>query len=151
MISKIFEKLVNHSLVGHLKKCSLFSDFYYSFKSDLLAVVSDRIDRVLKGPGATWAVALDTSKPFDNAWHVGLLPKLKSYEISGQLFDLLLSFLSNILFLVVLDLTCSQEYPVSAGVSQGFILGPKLFLPYVNYLPVYVICNIAIYVDDTFL
>ena len=53
----------------------------------------------LKGSGATWAVAHDTPKAFDNAWHVGLLPKVKSYEISGQAFDLLLSFLSNQRFL----------------------------------------------------
>ena len=50
---------------------------------------------------------------------------------------------------MVLDGKSSQEYPVNAGVPQGSILGPKLFLLFINYLPDNVICDIAIYVDDT--
>ena len=79
----------------------------------------------------------------------GLLHKVKSYGISGQIFSLISSFLSNRQLWVVLDGKSSQEYPVNARVPQGFILGPTLFLLYINDLPDDVICDIAIYADDT--
>ena len=75
--------------------------------------------------------------------------KTKSYGISGQIFDLILSFLSNRWVEVALYKKSSQEYPVNAGVPQGSILGPTLFLLYINDLPDDVIYNIAIYADNT--
>ena len=144
VVSKVFEQLVNNRIVDHLEKCGLFSDFQYGFRSsrstaDLLTGVSDRIARAFNRSGATRAVALDMSKAFDRVWHAGLL----------QIFGLISSFLSNRRLQVVLDGKSSQEYPVNAGVSQGSILGPTVFLLYINDLPDDVICNIAIYADDT--
>ena len=110
--------------------------------------MSDRIARAFNRSGATRAVALDISKAFDRVCHAGLLHKLRSYKISGQIFGLTYSFLCNRQLQVVLDGKSLQEYPVNAGVSQGSILGPTLFLLYINDLPD-VICNIAIYADDT--
>ena len=100
VVSKVFEKLVNNRIVDHLEKCGLFSDFQYGFRSsgstaDLLTVVSDRIPRAFNWSGATRAVSLDISKSFDRVWHAGLLHKLKSYGISGQIFGLISSFLSH--------------------------------------------------------
>ena len=92
---------------------------------------------------------LDISKAFDRVWHVGLLHKLKSYGISGQIFGLISSFLSNRQLHVVLDGKSSQEYPVNAVVPRGSILGPTLSLLCIIDLPDDVICNIAIYADDT--
>ena len=100
VVSKVFEKLVNYRTVDHLEKCGLFADFQYGFRSsrstaDLFTVVSDRIARAFKRSGTPRAVALDISKAFDRVCHDGLLHKLKSYGISGQIFGLTSSFLSN--------------------------------------------------------
>ena len=89
------------------------------------------------------------SKAFDRIWLARCLHKLKSYGISGQIFDLISSFLSNRWLEVVLDGTFSQEYPVNVGVPQGSILCPTLFLLYINDLPDDIISNIAICADDT--
>ena len=70
-----------------------------------------------------------------------------SYGISGQIFGLISPFLSNRRLQVVLDRKSSQEYLVNAGVPQGSILGPTLFLLYINNLPDD-ICNIFINADD---
>ena len=131
-----------------------FSDFQYGFRSsrstaDLLIFVSDRIARAFNRSGATRAVALDISKAFDWVWYAVLLHKRKSYRISGQMFGLISSFLSNRWLRVVLDVKSSQEYPVNAGVPQGSILGPTLFLLYINDLLNDVSCDIAIYADDS--
>ena len=111
--------------------------------------MSDRIARAFNRSGATRAVALYISKAFDRVWHADLLHKLKSFGTSGQILGLIFSFLSNRQLQVVLDGRSLQEYPVNAEVPQGSILGPTLFLLYINDLSDDVICNIAIYADDT--
>ena len=82
-------------------------------------------------------------------WLAGLLHKLKSYGISGQIFGHISSFFSNGWLQVVLNGKSSQEYPVNAGVPQCSILGPTLFLLYISDLPEDAIFDIAIYADDT--
>ena len=152
VVSKVFEELVNNRISDHLEKCGFFSDFQYGFRSsgttaDHLTVVPDRIARAFNSSGATRAVALDISNALDRVWHAGLLHK-RDLRISGQIFGLISSFLSNRRLQVVLDGKSPKEYPVNAGVSRGSILGPKPFLLYINDLPDD-ICDMAVYADDT--
>ena len=77
-----------------------FSDFKHGFRfsrspENVLTVVSDRIARTSNRSGVTCPVALDISKAFGRVWYAGLLQKLKSYQILGQIFGLISSFLSN--------------------------------------------------------
>ena len=154
MVSKVFEKFLNNRIVDHLDKCGLFSGFKYGFRpsgstADLLRVVSDRIVRAFNKSWATRTVAVDISKAFYRVWDAGLLHEVKFYGMSGQIFRLISSFVRSRQLRVVLDGKSSQEYVVNAEVPQGSILGPTLFLLYINNLPGNVICNIAIYADDT--
>ena len=154
VVSKVFEKFLNNWIVDHLEKCGLFSDFQYGFRSsqstaDLLTVVvSDGFAIAFNRSGATQAVALDIFKVFDMIWHAGLVHKLESYGISGQIFDHISCFLSNRWLQVILYWKSSQEYPVNVGVPQDSILGPTLFLLYINDLLDDVTCDTAICADD---
>ena len=97
VFNKVFETLVNNKIVDHLEKWCHFSDFQYSFRSsqstaDLLTVLSDRVSRAFNKSGAARAVAFDISKAFNRVYYAGLLHKLKSYGISGQIFCLISYF-----------------------------------------------------------
>ena len=117
-------------VLGLLDQLLIFSQLYLI---ELLGLLTD----------------LGLFKAFDRVWHAGFLHKRKSYGISGQIFDLISSLLSNRRLRVVLDGNSSQEYPINAGVLHGSILGPALFLLYINDLSDDDICNIAIYADET--
>ena len=114
-------------------KNPFFYYFQFSFRSS-------------RSTGVTLAVVLNISQAFSRVWHTGLPHMLKSYGISGRVFGLILSYLSNWHLRVVLDGKSLQGYSVDAGVPLGSNLGPRLSLLYINDLLDVVI---AIYPDGT--
>ena len=99
-VLSIVNKVLNKRIVDHLEKCDLFSDFQYGFRSsqstaDFLTVVFVRINRAFNRSRTTQAVVLDICKTFDRVWHAGLVHRLKSYGIPGQILGFISSFLSN--------------------------------------------------------
>ena len=156
VISKVFESLINDAVVSHLESHGLFSDHQYGFRksrstADLLTVITERIYRALDGNGVARAVALDISKAFDKVWHSGLLHKLSAYGIRGKVFNILQSFLLDRSLKVILDGQSSSTFSINAGVPQGSILGPILFLIFINDLPdsSRLLSKVGIFADDT--
>ena len=86
---------------------------------------------------------------FDRVWHDGILYKLKSDGIAGNLFKLIKSFLNNICQRVVLHGQYSVWKSFTAGVPQGSVLGPLFFLIYINYLPLGLTTNVKLFADET--
>ena len=94
-------------------------------------------------------VSKDISKAFDKVWHQGLLYKLKQNGISGNLLEILTGFLKDRKQRVVLNGQNSLWANIEAGVPQGSILGPLLFLIYINDLPDNQSTNVKLFADDT--
>ena len=92
---------------------------------------------------------MDISKAFDLVWHDGFLYKLKLLRICGRYYNLIRSFLDNRHQRVVLNGQLSKWSLVEAGVRQGSILVPLLFLVYINDLPQGLRCNVKLFADDT--
>ena len=95
------------------------------------------------------AVFCDISKAFDRVWHKGLLYKLKYVGVTDSLLHWCSDYLANRKQRVVIPGACSDWLPVTAGVPQGSILGPLLFLLYINDIVDNIKATIRLFADDT--
>ena len=94
-------------------------------------------------------IYLDYKKTFDTVPHCRLIKKLEAYGIQGKVARWVEAFLSARTQRVVLSGSKSEWAPVLSGVPQGSVLGPLLFILYVNDIPDLVHCNIKMFTDDT--
>ena len=90
-------------------------------------------------------------KAFDKVWHDGILFKLKTYGINCKVLTLLTNYLHERYQRLLLNGQTSSWELVKSGEPQGSVLGPLLFLIYINYLPDNVKSNCKIFADDAFL
>ena len=91
------------------------------------------------------------SKAFDKVWHEGLLFKLKQNGVSGKLLEFFQSYLTNRMQRVALNGFYSEFAQIESGVPQGSVLGPLLFLVYINDLETNIRSNVKFFADDTML
>ena len=97
------------------------------------------------------AVFLDISKAFDKVWHDGLIFKLKQNGVSGKLLMFFESYLCNRKQRVMINGSYSDYANIESGVPQGSVLGPLLFLVYINDLEKNIKSNVKFFADGTML
>ena len=156
IFGKIFEKIIFNRIYNFLSEENLLDNNQSGFRpsdscvNQLLSITHEIFEAFDCNPTLeVRSVFLDISKAFDKVWHEGLLYKLKSMGISGELIKLLENYLSNRLQRVVLNGQASPWRSVLAGAPQGSILGPLLFLIYINDLPNRLKSNVKLFADDT--
>ena len=156
ILSKVMESIINCQIMNHLEAHHVLSAQQFGFRrglgtSDLLTRLQHEWSCALAQGGEVHVLAADIAGAFDKVSHCGVLHKAKCYGLSGPLLAWLSSYLSGRHLQVVIGGQQSSLLPISAGVPQGSILGPTLFLLYVNdcenHLPAHV--SLAVYADDT--
>ena len=135
--SKIFERIIFNEMFGFFIEIDLISQHQSGFEPgdsciNQLLSITHKIYQSFDEGFDVLSVFLDISKAFDKVWHDGLIFKLKQNGISGSLLNLLSNFLRNRKQRVVLNRQTSSWADVNAGVRQGSILGPLLFLIYIK-------------------
>lgn len=154
-ISKILEKIMYTRLSNFLSKHNILSCNQFGFRSqrstymainDFYSKVTEDLDQKLHSVG----IFLDLSKAFDTLNHDILIHKLNNYGIRGLANNWIRDYLSNRKQYVVFNGKSSPPSSISCGVPQGSILGPLLFLLYINDLP---LCSkqlhFILFADDT--
>ena len=141
-LGKVFAKLLNNNLTKHLEENNILKDSQHGFRrkrgtTTLLANLYERIARE-KGTDRKTLVTIitrDVQKAFDKAWHQGILYKLMNTGIDDNLLRIIANFLHNRKAYVRVNNHKTETFNLQAGVPQGDVLSPTLFLIIGNDYP----------------
>ena len=154
--SKIFEKILFNKIYNHLTSDNLITSSQSGFRPGdsttnqllyLVHLIHSSFDH--SKSREVRHVFLDISKAFDKVWHEGLVFKLKQNGISGSLLTLLSNYLHQRNQRVIINGQKSHWGTIKSGVPQGSVLGPLLFLIYINDLEKGIKSSVKFFADDT--
>ena len=150
---KIMEKIIRKKIMDHLITNRILSNKQYGFitgRSTLIQLlkVLDQWTEALDRGTEIDVIFLDFKKAFDRVPHQRLIDKLKFYGINGQILTWITAFLQNRKQRVSIHEATSQWAEVKSGIPQGSVLGPTLFIIFINSLPDTTISPLFLFADD---
>ena len=154
VVCKMLESFVKAAILKHMLGNNLLSSKQYGFingrstSTQLLKYLDECIESIVNGQVVD-TIYLDFAKAFDTVPHCRLLGKLASYGIKGKILNWIKSFLSGRTQIVKVNGENSTPVSVKSGIPQGSVLGPILFVIYINDLPEVISSQIYLYADDT--
>ena len=156
LISKTMETIITKQLLIFLETNNILSDHQYGFRKarssgDLLAYAVHVWSSALESCGESTVISVDISKAFDRVWHKGLLAKLPMFGFHHTLINWIGSFLSDRSIVVRVDGFLSNLQSINAGVPQGSVTYPVLFILFINDLLTSMSSSIHSFADVTFL